>query len=203
MSEHEHWEERYKTANIPWDVGKPDFNLKGMVTGRPIQSCKTLEIGCGTGDNAMWLARHNFVVTGTDLSEIAIEKAKEKASDAKVECTFVVADFLKDEMPGSPFGLVFDRGLFHSFCSDDQRKRFAENVAFHLEKHGLWLSIIGSADDAPRDHGPPRHTATEIITAVEPYFEILSLHSSHFASNRSKPPRAWVCLMQNRNKKIP
>ena len=200
MSKHNRWEERYKIENTPWDVGKPDFNLTSIVTKRPIGVCKALEIGCGTGDNAVWLAHRNFIVTGSDVSDIAIQKAIEKASNTDLKCAFVVADFLKDEISGAPFGFIFDRGCFHSFDSDKERKRFAENVASHLEKGGLWLSIIGSADDLPRDHGPPRRTARDIVVAVEPYFVILSLHSSHFDSNRPRPPKAWVCLMQKRNR---
>jgi len=202
MSEHNRWQERYRTGSTPWDIGRPDFNLADMVTRRPIRNCKILEIGCGTGDNAVWLAQHNFIVAGTDVSEVAIQKAREKASNAKVSCAFFVTDFLNYEVPGAPFGFVFDRGCFHSFDSDEERDGFAENVAFHLEKGGLWLSIIGSADDPPRDHGPPQRTAKDIVAPVEPYFEILSLYSSHFDSNRPRPPRAWVCLMRKRNKGI-
>ncbi|NVM22185.1 MAG: methyltransferase domain-containing protein [Desulfobacterales bacterium] len=192
------FEDRYRTGDTPWDLGKPDFNLTDMATKRPIRSCKALEIGCGTGDNAVWLARQGFVVTGTDISEIAVQKAMEKTSKAGVKCTFLVIDFLNHEIPGAPFGFVFDRGCFHSFDSAEERKQFAKNVASHLAKGGLWLSIVGSADAQPRDHGPPTRTARDIVTAAEPYFEILSLNSSHFGSNRPNPPRAWVCLMCNR-----
>ena len=202
MSTHNHWEERYRTGSIPWDRGRPDFSLTDTVTKRPIRSCEALEIGCGTGDSAIWLAQNNFTVTGCDVSENAVQKAREKASNANVKCTFFMADFLNDEVPGAPFGFVFDRGCFHSFDSGEDRHKFAKNVAFHLKKGGLWLSIVGSADDPPRDHGPPRRTATDIVTAVEPYFEILSLNSSYFASNRPKPPRAWVCLTQKRGESV-
>lgn len=199
MSKQNRYKDRYRIGDIPWDLGMPDFNLTDMVTKRPIRYCKTLEIGCGTGDNAVWLAQQNFVVTGTDISEIAIQKAIEKASKAGVKCTFLVIDFLNQKISGAPFGFVFDRGCFHSFNSDEERQQFAINAAFHLEKGGLWLSIVGSADDPPRDSGPPQLTAKDIVTAVEPYFEILSLNSRHFDSNRPNPPRAWVCLMRKRD----
>ncbi len=198
MSVQNRFEERYRAGDTPWDVGKPDFNLTDIVTRRPIPNCRALGIGCGTGDNAVWLAQQNFIVTGCDTSEIAIQKAIEKASKAEVKCTFVVTDFPNHEIPGAPYEFVFDRGCFHSYASNAERTKFANNVAHHLEKGGLWLSIISSADDQPRDFGPPRHTAREIVTAVEPYFEILSLTSSHFGSNRPNPPRSWVCLMQKR-----
>lgn len=198
MSDQERWEERYRTGSTPWDIGRPDFNLTDMVTEKPIRDCKALEIGCGTGSNAVWLAQQNFSVTATDVSEIAIQKAKERASDAGVKCVFLVSDFLNDEIPGAPFGFVFDRGCFHSFDSDEERKQLAENVAFHLEKEGLWLSLVGSTDGPPREVGPPQRSARDIVIAVEPYFEILSLSSSHFDSESLEPPRNWVCLMRKR-----
>ena len=53
MTVKEQYQERYKSGNSPWDLGKPDFNLIEVVTQRPIPSCKALKIGCGTGDNAV------------------------------------------------------------------------------------------------------------------------------------------------------
>jgi SAM-dependent methyltransferase len=198
MSDQNRWEERYRTGCTPWDIGRPDFNLTNTVTKRPIPRCKALEVGCGTGSNAVWLAQNGFFVTATDVSGVALEKARERASGAGVRCTFFVTDFLNNEIPGAPFGFVFDRGCFHSFDSDDGRKRFAANVALHLEQEGLWLSLIGSTDGPPRDHGPPQRSARDIVVAVEPLFEILSLNATHFDSDSPKPPRAWICLMQKR-----
>lgn len=199
MSVNKRFKERYKTGNIPWDIGKPDFNLIETVTKIPIESCKALDIGCGTGDNSIWLAQKQFQVTGTDVSEIAIEKAKEKALKNNVKCTFLVVDFFKSRIEGAPFGFVFDRGCFHTFDSNKERKKFAKNVASNLDKNGLWLSLIGSADERRQGPGPPQRTANDIVAAVEPYFEILSLFSSHFDSNRQNPPKCWVCLMQKRD----
>ncbi len=200
MPENSCWEERYKTGSIPWDIEKPDSNLIEIVTKRPIQSCKALDIGCGTGDDAIWLARYGFKVTGTDVSKTAVEMAAKKASEAGVECTFLEIDFLETEVSGGPFGFVFDRGCFHSFDEHEERKKFAENVAMHLETRGLWLSLVGNADEQREGFGPPQRTATDIVTAIEPYFEILTLDSGHFGSNRPNPPRAWVCLMVKRER---
>jgi SAM-dependent methyltransferase len=198
MSVNKRFKERYKAGDTPWDIGKPDFNLIEIVAKIPIKSCKALDIGCGTGDNSIWLAQKLFQVTGTDISEIAIEKAKEKASKSDVKCTFLVVDFFRNRIEGAPFGFVFDRGCFHTFDSDKERKRFAKNVASSLEKDGLWLSLIGSDNERSQGPGPPQRTANDIVAAVESYFEILSLTSSHFDSNRPDPPRCWVCLMQKR-----
>jgi len=199
MTIEDRYRERYQSGDTPWDIGQPDFNLIEVVTQRPILSCKALDIGCGTGDNSIWLVQNRFQVIGTDTSDIALEKAKEKASKAGVQCDFILVDFLHNKIEGAPFGFVFDRGCFHSFSSENDRRTFAQNVAHHLAEDGLWLTIVGNADEHRRGPGPPQRTAADIVLALEPCFEILSLASGHFGSNRPNPPRAWRCLMQKRH----
>jgi SAM-dependent methyltransferase len=201
MTIEKRFRKRYESGNTPWDAGQPDFNLIETVNKNPILSCKALDVGCGTGDNSIWLAQNRFQVIGTDISDIAIEKAKEKASKAGVTCDFILVDFLKDKIEGAPFGFIFDRGCFHSFSSEDDRRRFAQNAAAHLKEAGLWLSIVGNADEDRQGPGPPQRTAGDIVLAVEPYFEILSFQSSYFGSNRPNPPKAWRCLMRKRHVK--
>lgn len=105
MSIENRFKDRYKTGDTPWGIGKPDFNLIDAVTRLPTPSCKVLEVGCGNGDNAIWLGQQNFVVTGCDVSEIAVKNAKEKAAQAGVQCTLLVAEFLNNEIDGRPFDL--------------------------------------------------------------------------------------------------
>jgi SAM-dependent methyltransferase len=198
MTANEHFKKRYESGYTPWDIGKPDFNLIQTVTTMAIGPCKALDIGCGTGDNSIWLFQKNFQVISIDISEIAIQQAIEKASKANTKCTFIVIDFLKNKVEGAPFGFVFDRGCFHSLNSDAEREIFAENVADHLDENGLWLSLVGNADEQSNRPGPPQRTARDIVNAVEPNFEILSLVSGHFGSNSPNPPRCWICLMRKR-----
>lgn len=198
MAEEEHFKRSYQAGDTPWDIGKPDSNLIRIVSAIPLRPCKALDIGCGTGDNAIWLSQQNFQVVGIDISEIAIEKANEKALKANAKCAFLVSDILTTRVEGAPFGFAFDRGCFHTLGSDQERRRLAESVRDHLEKDGLWLSLIGNADEKRDGPGPPQRTAREIVGGVEPYFEILSLVSSFFESRFPSPARAWVCLMRKR-----
>ena len=198
MTEEGPFKQRYRTGNTPWDLGEPDPNLIRAVTTASIKPCKALDIGCGTGDNAIWLSEQGFRVTGVDTSEVAIEKAREKASKANINCVFWAVDILKECVEGMPFGFAFDRGFFHTLASDNEREIFAGIVKSHLENDGLWLSMLGNADEQRIGPGPPRRTARDIVNAVEPHFEILSLVSGVFGSNRSTPPRAWICLMRKR-----
>jgi SAM-dependent methyltransferase len=200
MNEESRFELRYKEGNIPWDLGRPDYNLINILKQISVKPCKALDIGCGTGDNVIWLASNGFTVTGTDTVAEAVKMAQKKAKESGVNCEFIKSDFLADVLESDSFDFVFDRGCFHSFDSDAERKQFAENVAITIKKGGIWLSLIGSADDPPRESGPPQRTARNIIDAVEADFEILSLMSGRFDSNDPIPARAWICLMRARGK---
>jgi len=198
MTPEDRFNEHYKEGSAPWDIGKPDFNLIQTVTTTPIAPCKALEVGCGTGDNAIWLSQQHFTVVGVDASEIAIEKARDKAAKTNASCTFAVLNIFKSHADGAPFGFAFDRGCFHTVDSPQERQSFAEQINRHLGESGLWLSLIGSADDERTNEGPPKRTARDIVGAVEPYFEILSLVSCQVETHLPAPPRAWVCLMRKR-----
>jgi hypothetical protein len=109
---------------------------------------------------------------------------------------------IENHLTGESIGqLNQQRPLYSSFGSEDDRKRFAKNVAIHLEKAGLWLTIAGNADEDRQGPGPPQRSAKDIVLAGEPYFEILSLQSTYFGSKSPNPPRAWKCLMQKRDMK--
>lgn len=192
------FEKRYRKGDTPWDHGIPDINLIELLEKREIPKCKALDIGCGTGDNSIWLANQGFTVMGCDFSPTAIEKAREKVSGKNLKCEFVVADILHDRISGAPFGFIFDRGCLHSVGSHENRRLFVKNAAAHLEEGGIWLTLTGNADEPPREVGPPQLTAEELIASVELDFEILALTSGHFGSKQENPAWAWVCLMRKR-----
>jgi len=188
----------YKKGYMPWVHENPDFNLVEMVERWPIKPCKTLEMGCGTGVDAVWLASQKFDVTACDISEIAIEIAKKNLPGDMNNCKFHVLDCMNDPIPEAPFGFVFDRGYFHSNRTAMSRKRLAKKIADTLELGGLWLNISGSFDGAKRETGPPRMKAKEIISAAEKYFKVLSINATHFGSDQEDPARAWVSLFRKR-----
>lgn len=188
----------YKQGYMPWVHKNPDFNLVEMVEKWPIQPCKTLEMGCGTGVDAIWLASQHFDVTACDVSERAIEMAIENLPDTMKNCHFHVLDCLHDPIPGAPFEFIFDRGYFHSNRTGRSRKRLAKKIAGSLQPNGLWLNISGSYDAPERETGPPRMKAKNIVDATEDFFEILSINATYFGSDQKDPAPAWVCLFQKR-----
>lgn len=191
----EHWESRYADGDTPWNTERVDRHLEAMVEGRPLQRCRVLDVGCGTGTDAVWLAGRGFTVTGVDFSETAIEHARKRAEQAGV-----TVDFAKGSFPDEPggFGLAYDCGCFHTMPHADARNEFVDGVARVLEAEGLWLSILGSTDGPERDHGPPRVSAAELAAAVERRFELLSLTTSYYDANVPTPARAWVMLGRRR-----
>src|SRR5438477_8901711 len=115
ISEIEHWENRYRTGERPpWDTGRVSAELVRRLAQYPIPPGRAIELGCGTGVNAVWLAQQGFEVTAVDLSPLAIERAQQRAEAAGVRVRFLTADLLHppEELAG-PFDFFFDRGCYH------------------------------------------------------------------------------------------
>jgi SAM-dependent methyltransferase len=195
VTPHPSWNESYASGQLPWDTGQPEPLLIEFVTSGGIAPAPTLEIGAGTGTNAIWLAEHGFNVLGIDVSPLAVERARAKTQGRTLDCHFAALDFLEAPPPGGPFQFVFDRGCFHVFDQPDERQRFAAHVAAALAPGGLWLSMIGSTEGPRGDVGPPRRSAREVVLAVEPVLEIVELRSAEFRDHGSK---AWFCLSSRR-----
>ena len=195
---HPSWNDSYASGEPPpWDTGTPDPMLVEIIESRAIAPGRTLEIGCGTGTNAIYLAQHGFEVVGIDISPLAVENARTKAQG---HCRFEIVDFLNEAPPGGPFQFMFDRGCFHTFDEDAERARFAQNVSAGLVDGGVWLSLIGSTEGPPREFGPPRRSARDIATAVEPHLALVTLQAIEFSiAGVEFRPKAWYCLSQKRN----
>ncbi len=190
------WNEHYATGQTPWDIGAVDPLLVAFIDGGAVAPGRTLEVGCGTGNDALWLAGRGFEVLGIDVSPSAIEKARDKLAGAPLRCRFAVLDFLAEPSPGC-FDFVFDRGCFHVFDEAEERARFVARVAAVLAPGGQWLSLIGSTEGPPRDIGPPRRSARNLVDAIEPSLEIVELRGTEFHSQLG-PARAWLCLARQR-----
>jgi len=194
---HRDWNEDYQKGDPPWDTGTPDPYLIELVETGRVAPGRALDVGCGTGTNALWLAARGFEVTGIDVASRAIELARAKAASARGRVDFRTLDFLTDPV-GGPFSFVFDRGCLHVFDEPAERARFAARVAGLLGPQGLWMSMIGSTEGGPREMGPPRRTARDIADAIEPALEIVELRAIEFDTRLPTAPRAWLCLARRR-----
>ncbi|MCR4317486.1 MAG: class I SAM-dependent methyltransferase [Planctomycetes bacterium] len=194
------WDGRYQGNDLPWDSGAASSLLILTIEKLRLRGLRVLEIGCGTGTNAIWLAKNGFEVVACDLSRKAIEMAKEKAQRERAEGISFLACNILDTAPCEDDGVdfVFDRGCFHSI-PDVEKHVFVERVANALHEKGLWLTLTGSKDEVREEAemGPPQMSATELVGYIEPKFQIHELHTTNFTS-RMGGHLAWHCLSRKR-----
>lgn len=91
---HPSWNESYASGQLPWDTGQPEPLLVEFITSSGIEPCPTLEIGAGTGTNAIWMAERGFDVLGVDVAPLAVERADSKLDGRVLGCRFAALDFL-------------------------------------------------------------------------------------------------------------
>ena len=110
---HPSWNESYASGQLPWDTGQPDPLLVEFVASGAVTPCPTLEIGAGTGTNAIWMAERGFDVLGVDVAPLAIERAQAKVEGRTLNCRFAVWDILAAPLLVRPCNRAFSvcRGL--------------------------------------------------------------------------------------------
>ncbi len=200
------WNQRYIDADTPWDCGSPAEELRRFLDRKLVEPCRVLELGCGTGTNAIFLAQAGFQVTAVDLSEEALRQARAKAEQAGIEVTFLQSDITDLPELGEPFPFVFDRGTYHIV------RRFnlvgLQNMLARMTAHGgLYLVLAGNAnDEGPADKGPPRVTSAEMCAELEfDNFDLVSLEEARFhgvkIDGRDFSPLSWSGIFRRRHSK--
>ncbi|GAB6163969.1 hypothetical protein JCM12298_31290 [Desulfothermus naphthae] len=115
-------------AEIPWNIETPPKALVELVESGKVKPCKTIDLGCGTGNYAIYLANKGFNVTGVDISPTAIKIARENAEKKRVKINFLIADVLGDlDEIKETFDFAYDWGLLHHIFPE-KRKKYVENV---------------------------------------------------------------------------
>ena len=126
-------------------------------------------------------------------------RRKKKRPEPWLNATSSSLIFSPTKLKASLFALHLTEAVFIHLVPKRNRKRFDQSVPEHLEETGLWLTLVGNADEDRKGPDPPQRTAGDIVLAVEPYFEVLSPISTQFGSNQPNPPRAWRGLMKKRH----
>lgn len=194
----EDWNACYREARLPWDSGKPSAELRKLVDGGELRPCAAIELGCGTGTNAVYLAQLGFTVTAVDLAPRAIEMAQEKAAAGGVDVRFVVGDVTQLDDVAGPFDFVFDRGCYHCVRRAGLLDGFLATVARLTKPDARLLVLTGNAD-SPAELGPPKVKAAELTAEFEPLCRIERLAAFHFEDAFSaQGPLGWSCLLVRR-----
>jgi SAM-dependent methyltransferase len=160
------WDASYHHGPAPWDIGQPQPAIVRLASEGGFAGA-VLDAGCGTGENALHIARLGLSVLGVDVAETALAIAREKAATvgSTINVEFAVADAFQLERLGRSFKTVLDCGLFHTF-DNDERPRYAASLA-SVTEHGGTLYVLCFSNDGP-DTGPHPITQEELRAAFNP-----------------------------------
>lgn len=181
----------------PWDIGKPQ---KALVAAAAGIAGSVLDVGCGTGEHALYFAGRDCVVTGLDFLEQPIALAKRKAAERDLAATFLRGDALKLGERPERFDNIIDSGLFHVF-SDEDRVRYVQGLKTVLKPGGR-LFLLCFSDQTPGTQGPRRVSETELRDAFRSGWEIQRLERAEFeiraevreAQFSGQNPMAWLMV---------
>jgi ubiquinone/menaquinone biosynthesis C-methylase UbiE len=177
----------------PWDLGRPrqqfvELVRQGEITG-PV-----LDLGCGTGENALFFAEQGLEVLGIDFAPRAIRLAEQKAKERGVRVQFRVQDALVLEGLGRTFMTATDSGFFHTL-SDRDRPVFARSLAGVLVPGGRYF-MISFSDREPPGYGPRRVSEREIRECFRDGWSVQYILPTVIESAVKDPgPRGWLSLI--------
>ena len=164
----------------PWDSGIAPPELKKF-TAEHIPG-RALDLGCGTGTNAIYLAQRKWSVIGVDFAWQAVWQARRKAKNLDIEIEFRQSDVTQLAKISGPFELILDIGCFHSL-SNMAKTRYLRNAARLLAPDGVFLLY---AFINPKNEGLGL-TASEL----EWMKSKLNLVSMEMGKDRGRPS-AWM-----------
>jgi cyclopropane fatty-acyl-phospholipid synthase-like methyltransferase len=170
----------YEDSRVPpWDIGRPQIEIVRLAQAGAVNG-SVLDVGCGTGEHALYLASLGHETWGVDSSPLAIEKAKRKAQERRLKATFLVWDALQLNGLKRRFDTVIDSGLFHVF-SDEERSSYARSVASVLRTRGNYYMLCFS-DREPDSFGPRHISQREIKSTFREGWRINYIHAARFES---------------------
>jgi SAM-dependent methyltransferase len=199
MSLFEHWDRQYRAGRPVWDSDRPSSELVRTVEAEHIRPCRTLELGCGTGANAVWLSLQGFPVTAVDVSPTAILRAGDRAARANVSVSFLLGDLRQMRPAGGPFDLFVDCGCFGAVQLADA-VGYVEALRRVTRPGSVGLVLTGN-DREPEDTvGPPVLSARRFNDVFGDLFDIVRLREFRFDAHQGAGQRylGWSCLLRRK-----
>lgn len=196
MPEHSdtRFHDRYEEGTPAWDIGRPQkeyvrLEREGGFRGR------VLDAGCGTGENALYLAGKGYDVLGIDFVPGAIERAKRKAEKRGIRVRFTVHDALNLAALGQRFDTAFCSGLFHVF--EDEKRPLFEAGLYEVLKDGGRYYLLCFSEHEPPGYGPRRVTQNEIRDTFSDRWEVEWIREAVMENNLEKGhAEAWLASIR-------
>lgn len=178
-SDYTEWDQiyrKYPLESLGWELGKPRPILVEFVEKGLIKKGETLDLCCGAGTNTIYLAKQGFRVTGIDISQTAIQYAKQQAEHANAQINFIIQSFVDLSFRDEAFDFVFDMGCFHHVETED-RPKFIRGVHRVLKEGGDFLLTCFSYKNGPAWN---HFTEKQLIQLFSGAFKINGVR--HFSS---------------------
>jgi SAM-dependent methyltransferase len=179
----------------PWDIGAPQPAMSALLNKYP-PTGPILDLGCGSGDLSIHLAKLGYRILGIDFVEKAIANCRDRASSLPAQVTqfldFQVADALRPSLLQRQFGAVVDSGFFHLFDTEEC-DRLVHEVARILHPGGHYY--LHEFDiEFPISSMPRKIDARELQARFTPEkgWRIKEIQPVEFLS-RVAPPVPAVC----------
>ena len=148
--ERESWNARYEERELVWTAEPNQFLVAEVASLGPNRA---LDLGCGEGRNAVWLADLGWDVTAVDFSDVAISKAIEMAAHRGVDVDWVVEDLNSYQPSSEAFDLVI---VFYVHIPPDQRRALLANAAAAVAPEGTLLVVGHDLTNLAVGYGGPQ-----------------------------------------------
>ena len=190
------WNQRYREGDTPWDSEIRSRELTRVLDELQLPPGRAVELGCGTGTNAVFLAQRGFQVTALDISPVALEKARNRAKQLGMNVEFIEEDICRLSHELEAFDFVFDRGCYHCARKIDL-PGFLKTVAQLTRPGSKWLTLTGNANEESEEgKGPPRLHEHEIRADLGGLFSFDFIREIRFEDKGGLDgPLGWSCLM--------
>ncbi|MGH9107692.1 MAG: class I SAM-dependent methyltransferase [Acidimicrobiales bacterium] len=141
------WDARYSEGEGPMWSGQPNGRVVAEVSG--LSPGRALDVGCGEGADAIWLAGRGWAVTAIDISEVALGRAREAAERAGATVHWLAGDVLGTPLPARSFDLV---SLQYPSLPKAAGEPAVRRLLATVRPGGLVLAVYHDLDDEHREH---------------------------------------------------
>jgi SAM-dependent methyltransferase len=197
------WDSEYRRSRPPmWDIGRPADELVKVVTEGKVQPGRVVDICCGSGSDAIYLAGKGFDVTGIDIAPTALAQAQRKAAAAGVSVQWLLADVLRPPQL-KPFDFIYDRGCYH-VVRDQNLPAYLETVR-GLSHPGTKLLLLASrVNEHEANATTSGVTEEEIRNDFLESFDLEWLREVRLESNKEEghaDPPGWSALFTRKEER--
>jgi 2-polyprenyl-3-methyl-5-hydroxy-6-metoxy-1,4-benzoquinol methylase len=180
------FELRYLRRRAPWDTGISPPELQAHLDR--VHPGQALDLGCGTGTNAITMAKRGWKVTAVDISIVAIRTGKRKAASQGLAIDFRRGNILELDLGPSAFDLILDIGCFHSLPSG-LRKSYADNLSRWISSQGTILLYTWMGPDPNLRRDLPKK---EELLRIFSFADVIDIQPGR--DHRSGRASAWITM---------